>query len=132
MISWPERRPVTSGTSWRNKRSTPRSSAWLTAGTIRSASPPERSQPANRSSTESSAWMPSPSAAAALIISTKADLAAAGSPVCARTSRISPTWPIRTVASDCGGGRERPVGQGDHLGVGGGPAGAQAARRRPG
>ena len=30
MISWPDRRPVTSGTRWRNSRSMPRSSARLT------------------------------------------------------------------------------------------------------
>ena len=45
--------------------------------------------------------------------------------MCARISRINPTWPIRTVASEPDHGRERPIGERDHLGVGSGPAGTQ-------
>ena len=124
MISWPDRRPVTSGTRWRNSRSTPRSSAWLTAGMIASASPPARSQPARRSSADSSATTRPPSAAAALSISTSAERRRRGSPVASRISTISPTWPIRIVASAMPGLGQRPIRQADHLGVGLRAAGA--------
>ena len=123
MISCPERRPVTSGTRWRNSRSTPPSSAWLTAGTIASASPPDLSQPASRSSADSIVWIPLPSAAAALSISTRADEADGGKPAWPRISRIKPTWPIRIVASAMPAFASDLVGQPDHLGVGRRPGG---------
>ena len=124
MISCPERRPVTSGTRWRNSRSTPPSSAWLTAGTIASASPPDLSQPASRSRADSIVWIPLPSAAAALSISTRADDADGGKPAWPRISRIRPTWPIRIVASAMPAFASDRSASADHLGVGRGPGGS--------
>ena len=126
MISCPDRRPVTSGTRWRNSRSTPPSSAWLTAGTIASASPPDWSQPASRRAPTRAPAIALPSAAASLSISTRADAGRGGQARRARGSRGSArrgrSGSSRPATPGLG---ERPVGQPDHLGVGRGPAGAE-------
>ena len=97
MISWPERRPVTSGTRWRNSRSTPASSARAD----------DRRQLRRRVTGLEPAGQPLegrlegpdalPSAAASLSDSTRAEVAAGGQAERLSSSRISPTWPIRIV-----------------------------------